>query len=173
MLENKGGVWFPRRGRVKIVEYFRSLFTRLLSLRDTPHAIAGGIAIGIFWGFTPLFGLKTLLCVATAWVARCSKLAAVLSVCLHDVITPLWPLLLRIEYEIGYWVLSHPHHLPPKLSMHHIEPAKMLQWTTFLDVGLPLMIGSIVIAIPSAAATYGVAYCIVSRRARAPLPPAA
>jgi len=36
---------------------------KLLAIRDTPEAIAGGVAIGIFFGFTPLFGLKTLLAI--------------------------------------------------------------------------------------------------------------
>ena len=103
-----------------------------MTLRDTPHAIAGGVAIGVFIGFTPLFGIKTLLSLAGAYLLRCNPIAAVIAVSLHDVVTPLWPVLLRIEYDIGYWLLSHPHHLPPKLEMHHVHVSEMLKWTTFL-----------------------------------------
>lgn len=154
----------------RLANYFGGLFRKLLELRDTPHAIAGGVAIGMFWGFTPLFGVKTLLCLGTAWLARCSKLAAVISVCLHDVITPLWPVLLRLEYDIGYWILSNPHRLPPKIEMHHLKLGEMLQWTTFLDVGLPLLVGSMAFAVPAATIAYVVTYAIAKRRPRKPLP---
>lgn len=174
MLENPGARWFARRRVFRSLSaHVAGLWRRLLELRDTPHAIAGGIAIGMFYGFTPLFGVKTLLSLGTAWVTRCSKIAAVISVSLHDVITPLWPVLLRLEYDIGYWLLSHPHHLPPKLEMHHVKLGEMLQWTTFLDVGLPLLLGGLVIAAPAAAIAYGVSYAIVARRPRAALPPGA
>ena len=155
----------------KLLEHFRSLWRRLLELRDTPHAIAGGLAIGVFYGFVPLFGVKTLLSLATAWLSRCSKIAAVIAVCLHDVLLPFVPFLLRIQYNIGYWFLSHPHHLPPKIELHHAKLAELLQWTTFLKVGLPLLIGSLVMALPAALLTYAVAYAFMRKRELRQLPP--
>jgi uncharacterized protein (DUF2062 family) len=160
--------------RVKTLwEHIQALWRRLLELRDTPHAIAGGIAIGMFYGFTPLFGVKTLLCLGTAWLARCSKIAAVITVCLHDIITPFWPFLLRIEYDIGYWLLSHPHHLPPKIELHHMKLSRMLEWTTFFDVGLPLLVGSLFIAVPCALVAYAASYLLLRRRLLQSLGPGA
>jgi uncharacterized protein len=156
----------------KLLDFLRSQWRRLLELRDTPHAVAGGVAIGIFYGFTPLFGVKTQLSLATAWLARCSKIAAVISVSLHDVVTPLWPFLLRIEYDIGYWILSRPHQFPPKITLKHVHLAEMLEWTTFLRVGLPLLIGSVVVAVPAALIGYGIAFQMMRRRHR-PLSPGA
>jgi len=46
----------------------------------------------------------------------------------------------------------------------HFDPAEMLHWTTFLKVGLPLLIGSLVIAVPAALISYVVAYQIMHRR---------
>ena len=51
---------------------------KLLAIRDTPEAIAGGVAIGIFFGFSALFGLKTVLTIFFAWLTRSNILAAVL-----------------------------------------------------------------------------------------------
>src|SRR6266403_1747139 len=85
---------------------------KLLAIRDTPEAIAGGVAIGIFFGFTPLFGLKTILAILFAWLTRSNIIAAVLAGTLHDIILPLMPLIYRWEYQIGFWLLSHPHHWP-------------------------------------------------------------
>ena len=157
----------------RLANHFTGLCRKLLDLRDTPHAIAGGVAIGMFWGFTPLFGVKTLLSLGTAWVTRCSKLAAVISVCLNDVVTPFWPVILRFEYDFGYWLLSHPHRFPPKLETHHLSLTEMLKWTTFLDVGLPLLVGSMAFAVPAAIISYVVTYAIVKRRPRKPLSSAA
>ena len=66
----------------------RGLGAKLVTLRDTPHAIAGGVAIGVFIGFTPLFGIKTLLSLGAAYLLRCNPIAAVIAVSLHDVVTP-------------------------------------------------------------------------------------
>src|SRR5256885_4383783 len=48
------------------------------------YSIALGSAIGIFFGFTPLYPLKTILSIAIAWVLRCNKIAAAIAVTLHD-----------------------------------------------------------------------------------------
>jgi len=68
---------------------------KLLAIRDTPQSIAGGVAIGIFFGFTPLWGLKTLLSIFLAWLTRSNIIAAVLAGSLHDVVFPFMPLIWR------------------------------------------------------------------------------
>lgn len=141
----------------KIWEHLKGLVKKLFSLKDSPHAIAGGVAIGIFIGFTPLWGIKTLLCLGLAYLLRCNPIAAVISVSLHDVLTPFAPIFMRWQYDIGFWLLSHPHHFPPKLEMlhhSHIHPAEMLKWTTFFSVGFPLLVGSLLFAVPSSAIAY-------------------
>jgi uncharacterized protein len=148
----------------KLAGHFKSLAAKLVTLRDTPHAIAGGVAIGVFIGFTPLFGIKTLLSLAIAHLLRCNPIAAVIAVSLHDVVTPLWPFLLRLEYDIGFWLLSNPHHFPPKMEMHHIHVGEMLKWTTFFHVGFPLLLGSLFLAAPSALIFYFVLLAILKAR---------
>ena len=148
----------------KIADHFKALGTKLVTLKDTPHAIAGGVAIGVFIGFTPLFGIKTLLSLGAAYLLRCNPIAAVIAVSLHDVVTPLWPVLLRLEYDLGFWVLSNPHHFPPKMETHSIHLAELMKWTTFFDLGLPLLIGSLFLAAPVAALFYFVLLQILKAR---------
>lgn len=128
-------------------------WAKLRDLRDAPHAIAGGVAIGVFWGFTPLLGVKTLLSIFTAWVLRCSKFPAVIAVACHDVLLPVWPVILRWEYQIGYWLLSHPHHLPPKLSAKKLHFSEFFHLKTF-EVLWPTLVGSVVIGVPVALICY-------------------
>lgn len=148
----------------RLIAYFSGLGRRLVNLRDTPHAVAGGVAIGMFIGFTPLFGVKTLLSLAVAYLLRCSKIAAVVSVSLHDVVTPFWPILLKLEYDIGYWLLSSPHALPGKMEIKHFHMADMLKWTTFFEVGQPLLVGSLFLSAPAALLSYAVMLWLLKRR---------
>jgi len=150
----------------RFLEKIRETVKKLFSLKDTPHAIAGGVAIGVFVGFTPLFGIKTLLSLGLAYALRCNPIAAVIAVSLHDVLMPFAPFLMRMEYDIGYWMLSHPHHLPPKLELshQHLHLGEMLQWTTFLNLGLPLLLGSLVVSAPAAVVFYFLMLAIVKAR---------
>lgn len=149
----------------KLAAHFRSLREKLLDLRDAPHALAGGVAIGMFIGFTPLFGLKTLLCIGFAYLLRCNPIAAVISVSLTDVVTPLWPLILELEYNIGRWVLKFLHEVPPAPPSMHFHIHEVMQWKTFLDMGLPMLVGSIFLCTPAALISYWLALPVFKRRA--------
>jgi hypothetical protein len=148
------------------LEKFKAFVSRhyhhLMQIRDTPHAIAGGIAIGVFIGFTPLVGFKTLLAVLIAWLFRCSKLSSALGVAFHDILLPFWPLILRWQYVIGFWVLSHPHQGPPQLPLHHLTFEHWLHLRT-LKVIWPMLLGSFFMAAPVALVFYLITLRIVSR----------
>ena len=148
------------------VTWLRTKIGQLLSLKDTPHAIARGMAVGMFFGLSPLWGLKTLLAIGVARVLQSNLVAAAIAVTLHDAVLPVMPLLLLWEYDVGYWVLSHPHELPPRLHLAHSSPAIWFHWSTFLTVGRPLLVGSFIMAIPIAVVTYYVTLLVVERRMR-------
>src|SRR5260221_14795712 len=128
--------------------WLREKVGRLLSLKDPPQAIAVGMAVGMFFGLIRLWGLKPLIALDVTRLLRGSIVAAVIAVTLHDVVLPVMPLLLRWEYDVGYWLLSHPHALPPRLHMSHQNPAIWFHWSTFFTVGQPLLFGSLVLAVP-------------------------
>ena len=138
-------------------------YQHLMQIRDTPHAIAGGVAIGVFFGFTPLFGFKTLLAVLLAWLFRCSKLSAALAVTFHDIILPLWPLVLRWQYIIGFWLWFSPHHRPKKLIFQMPTIEHLLNLNKFENLLWPMCIGSVIMAVPVSLVFYFVTLKIVSR----------
>lgn len=135
-----------------------------MQLHDSPHSLAGGVAIGMFMGFTPLFGLKTLLCIGVAYLLRCNPIAAVIAVSLHDVVAPFWPVLLGLEYKIGWVVLGFFHELPKSAPVEHFHVSEFMQWTTFFGVGLPLLVGSMFLSAPAAAASYAIMLQVFKRR---------
>jgi hypothetical protein len=141
---------------------------RLLAIRDTPEAIAGGVAIGVFFWFPPLFGLKTLGAILLAWLTRSNILAAVIAVTLHDALVPFMLVLYRWEYCLGYWLLSVPHEWPHRLSRSDWLLRRRLTewhafWRTFSIIGRPLLLGSVVIGVPVALLSF-VATRIIVRR---------
>jgi uncharacterized protein (DUF2062 family) len=145
---------------------------KLLAIRDTPEAIAGGVAIGIFFGFSALFGLKTVLTIFFAWLTRSNILAAVLASAGHDIALPLMPVIYRFEYDIGYWLLSNPHQLPPPMLKAGWENLHWRNWTSIFSVGKDLLLGSAVCAAPPAGLTYFITRKIVARHhAKHPHPP--
>jgi len=133
----------------------------LMGINDTPHSIALGSAIGIFFGFTPLLSMKTLLSIGIAWICRCNKLAAAIAVTLHDVILPFMPAIYYWQYKIGYRVLHDTW--PRRINLRHLNPLEYLHPDVFMRVVWPALIGSLFLALPSAIAVYMIMRLLISR----------
>jgi len=137
---------------VRFRNWMSHLHFRLVTIEDTPHSIALGVAIGIFFGFTPLWSLKTLFSIAVAWLFKSNKIAAAISVQLHDLILPFMPAIYLWEYKIGFWSMTG--HLPRRFSLRALALRDYIQWETFFTVGRPLLVGSVIIGLPCAALVY-------------------
>ena len=133
----------------------------LMTMADTPHSIALGSAIGIFFGFTPLWSLKTLLSIGVAWICRSNKLAAAIAVTLHDITLPFMPAIYWWEYKIGYWTLHGA--FPKRIRFAHIGVEDYLHWRIFARVVWPTLVGSLYVAIPSAIFVYFLMRLLLSR----------
>jgi uncharacterized protein (DUF2062 family) len=141
----------------------------LMTIADTPHSIALGSAIGIFFGFTPLYPLKTILSISIAWVLRCNKLAAAIAVTLHDALIFAMPAIYFAEYKLGCWALGRTP--PHRIRFSLFELHDYLHWHVFSRVVWPTFwtafVGSLFLAIPSAIIIYFLIRMLVSR-ARTP-----
>ncbi len=156
----KAGLW------ARLRHWLGNIHFRLVSIKDTPHSIALGVAIGIFFGFTPLWSLKTLLSIAVAWLCKSNKIAAAISVQLHDLILPFMPAIYLWEYKVGFWSLHG--HLPRRINLHALALRDYFHWEVFFLLGRPLLIGSLIIGLPSAAIVYFICRGLVtSHRAAA------
>jgi uncharacterized protein len=137
----------------------------LMTIADTPHSIAVGSAIGIFFGFTPLYPLKTLLSIGTAWVCRCNKIAAAIAVTLHDVVIWAMPAMYVAEYHLGCWSLNRP--VAHRIRFRQFGLRDYIDWHVFSRVVWPTFwpafVGSLFLAIPSAIIIYFVMRLLVSR----------
>jgi len=140
----------------------------LMTIADTPHSIALGSAIGIFFGFTPLWTMKTLLSIAVAWIFKSNKIAAAIAVTLHDIILPVMPAIFWWEYKVGYRALHGAQ--PRRIRIGHVTIWDYLHSDVFARLIWPTLVGSLFLAIPSAIATYLIMRLLVSR-ARSEGPP--
>jgi hypothetical protein len=137
----------------------------LMTIADTPHSIALGSAIGIFFGFTPLYPLKTLLSIAVAWVCRCNKVAAAIAVTLHDVMIWAMPAIYVAEYQLGCWTLNRP--TAQRFHFRQFALRDYVHWHVFSRVVWPTFwpafVGSLFLAVPLAIIIYFVMRLLISR----------
>ena len=146
---------------MNLQRWFHEHSLRLLAIRDTPEAIAGGVAIGIFFSLTPLFGLKTLCVLVAAWLTRSNILAAVIAGTLHVFVFPLMPLLYVEEYRLGYLLLHQEW--PQKMVIMHLRWHELFNWNTFLALGKPWLLGSIIYGAPIGLLSFLVTKAIIVR----------
>ena len=163
--ENARGAKTQPGAWVRLKLWLQAHHLTLMALPDTPHAIALGSAIGMFFGFTPLFGLKTVLAFLTTWACKGNKTAAVITVQLHDILLPVVPAMFVWQYKLGMWALYH--RLPQRPGYRRVSLSDFMEWTTFLTVGRPILIGSLFFAVPAALLVYfGLRGVLIRSRAR-------
>ncbi len=86
---------WPRRSWERSFKYVKY---RLMRVRETPHQLALGCAIGVFASLTPLVGLQMILAGVLALMLRASFAAAMLGTFFGN------PLIWAIFWPITYWV---------------------------------------------------------------------
>ncbi|MCA9085647.1 MAG: DUF2062 domain-containing protein [Planctomycetaceae bacterium] len=151
----------------------RVLLRSVLALDDSPHAIALGTAIGIFVGLTPSVGIQTVLIVALVVLTRrffyFNGTAAMLSTYISNPLTmvPLY----YFWYRLG--ALFVPANATIEQFRAILDFEGFAGWwhstcTLAVQVGVPMMIGSLIVAPIGAAIAYPATRCLVSWFRQAP-----
>ncbi|MDX2495697.1 MAG: DUF2062 domain-containing protein [Desulfuromusa sp.] len=125
---------------------------QLARLRSEPDAVGRGMALGLFLGFTPTFGVQVFLAVFLAILLRQNKIAAFVGVWITNPLTA--PLIYGLEYKVGRLLLG----MPP-LSTNH--PDLELSWSLGAHIALPMILGSLVLGIPVAMIGYSMTVRLV------------
>ena len=127
-----------------------------LSGETNAKALAAGFAVGVFFSFTPLISLHTVLALLVAFLFRFSKIAAAAGVWVNNPYT--MPFVFYGCLRLGEWMLGSGFH-----------PLACERWT--IDAILkaaapclaPLFLGTTVVGLVSAAIAYGIVYRIAVR----------
>ena len=126
---------------------------RVLSLDDTPHRIALGVAIGVFVTWTPTIGLQMVLTIAIATLLKANKFVGVPVVWLSNPFT-----LVPIYYPshlLGCWITgSQTKGAREILRILRLEEGWYNMLIKTMDMYLTILLGSIVIGLVLSVITY-------------------
>jgi len=100
-------------------EIRRFFLLRVLHADDSPHRIAGGVAVGTFVAFTPTIGLQTLIAVAVAAILRVNKIVCIPLVWITNPFT-LVPIYL-LCYQLGSFLVGAPSAATPTHPIASIQ----------------------------------------------------
>jgi uncharacterized protein (TIGR03546 family) len=138
---------------VKFREQFRSLWNS----HTSPRKLALALAIGVFIGASPLWGLHTLLAIALCFLVGLNKPATLFGTLVSNPF--LAPFLIFFSLETGSWVL---YGRAAHLSLQDIkEHFRSPQWQDLLnEYLLPYCLGSVIVGLVIAVVTFWVALWI-------------
>ncbi len=122
---------------------------RLLRLREHPHAIARGFAVGVFAGCLPLMGLQFLISLLLAFLVRGNKFTALMGTWISNPFTYV-PLFL-FNFHVGKLILGF------FIDNQALE-FNWQSWREFAQMGteiiVTLLFGSVIVGIIFGAIAY-------------------
>ena len=147
--------------------WFREWLRELISPGDTAHELALGTSIGVFVGFTPLFGLHMVIILLVAFVlqrlVRFNKALAVAASYLNNPLT--FAPMLWASYAVGAWFVpsaSEAFGQGPQIQAFDWHAGIQAVPQYLYGIGLPMLVGCLVLGVVMAAAVYPVTYgCVL------------
>jgi len=141
------------------INKIKKFFVQFFTLNDSAHNIAGGIALGVFFGILPGEGVGTTL--VTASIFKLNRAAATMGILASNMWTTF--LTLPLAVFIGGALFGQT-----KKSLYdHFYQTYQLGWKYFLskviffDLALPLIIGYLIVSVAIALAFYLVIFVLL------------
>jgi uncharacterized protein (DUF2062 family) len=138
----------PRRKHLKGGRLHRLLGEKLFAAelwKPSRQTIAGGLALGLFIGFTPTMGAQIILSGVAAYFLKVNIPMALAGSLVTNPFTA--AIIYPLEYQFGVWLIGVP------------EPGELAGYTgmmrNFMRYAKPLWLGSIVTGGVAAALAYG------------------
>ncbi|PRD45848.1 DUF2062 domain-containing protein [Phyllobacterium phragmitis] len=121
---------WPRRSFSRSLRYMGK---RIMRITASPHAIAAGLAVGVFSAFTPFFGFHIIIAIVLAYIFAGNVAAAALGTTVANPLTV--PVIWGATFEFGRFMLtgdfSSAH--PP------VHLGRMLEHFNFHDIWGPVL----------------------------------
>lgn len=147
---------WPRRS---FSRSFRYGGKRILRITASPHAVAAGLAVGVFSAFTPFFGFHLIIVIVLAYFLAGNVAAAALGTTLANPLT--LPFIWGSTFELGRFIMSGSvDSVPPVHLGHALETMRFEEvWTPLLK---PMLFGSTILGAAFAVLVYFVTRYAVS-----------
>jgi len=151
---------------------FRSLLKQVLHLQESPQRTALAFAIGVFIGFSPAYGLHTVMVFFCTWAFGLNFLALMVGAFLNNpwTVVPI----LGATYWVGALLLGRSD--SPSFDWHDVSFGAIYEQV--MPYAVPFFLGGIVLSLLGAALAYPLAYYFVAKHRRLhpldqtePLPP--
>ena len=91
---------------MKFERQIKYYYLKLIALRDEPHELALGMALGVFTGMMPIIPFQTALAVTLAIFFKASKITAALGTWVSNPLN--WYFLYYYSYKLGTFLLGLP-----------------------------------------------------------------
>jgi uncharacterized protein (DUF2062 family) len=145
-------VW-PRHSWSRSARYFGK---RVLRLSGSPHAVAAGVAAGVFASFTPFIGLHFIASFILAFIVGGNMLAAGIGTFVGNPLT--FPFIWASTYSLGSYILGQSN----ALALHEIHSALVHRsFEALVPIITPMLVGAVPIGLPIALAFYVVSFFAV------------
>lgn len=148
-----------RRERLRLLVWPRHSFSRSLRyggkriarITASPHAVAAGLAVGVFSAFTPFFGFHLIIAMVLAYFLAGNVAAAALGTTLANPLT--LPFIWGGTYELGRFVMTGGRDAAPPLHLGHaLETMRFSEiWAPLIK---PMLFGSTILGALVAVAVY-------------------
>lgn len=143
-----------------LFQKIKKFLLKLIRLNSSPRQIAFGVAVGVFIGLSPFYGMHTLLALFAAMlIPRTNKIAILAGT--NITITPLAPFVGWAEYSLGCSILRNPQY--PSLNW---EMIKALRVDNVSFLYYPLFLGSFVLGLVLAVVFFFIVLFFVERLRR-------
>ena len=108
---------------------FRLMIVSLRKLRGKPKVVARGMAVGVFAGCFPFFGLQSVMGIVLATLVRGSTISAIAGTWVSNPLTYV-PILI-LNFKVGQWLLG----VETTSTLHNLDSLQ-----SFLALGPKLVI---------------------------------
>lgn len=145
------GLFWPRKGFLRPLQYFRM---RVLRLTASPHAIAAGVTAGVVSSWTPFIGFHFILAFVIAYLIAGNLIAAALGTAFGNPLT--FPFIWASTWEVGNFILGAEgggRQIDLVSLFHKLEISQL--WGPILK---PMLIGAAPLAAISGAIVYAATY---------------
>jgi len=155
-------VW-PRRSWSRSAKYVSK---RILRLTASPHAIAAGVAAGVFASFTPFLGFHFLLAFCVAYIIAGNFLAAASGTFFGNPLT--FPFIWASTYKVGSFILSGETVEGKPEEIAGLADANMMElgfsgiWESVVGIWEPVLKPMLIGAVPLGV-LFGIAAYILTR----------
>ena len=136
---------------------FRLLLKQVLHLQESPQRTALAFAIGVFIGFSPLYGLHTVMVFFCAWALRLNLLALMAGAFLNNpwTVVPI----LGATYWVGALLLGRSD--SPSFDWQDVSFSAI--YTQIMPYATPFFLGGLVLSLIGSALAYPLAYFFVAK----------